>query len=122
MSEPLSDPAPHPSTSDPRTSGSGTALLDRQRVEQPVEPGDHERYAHYVRKGRHRKTVLLGAAQGPCGRIDVRRRQFPFKPAVGRWTLQVDNQAEYSTAPLSVFVRLAIIVREEFPRATGKGS
>ena len=35
-------------------------------------------YAHYVRKGKLRKTVLLGAAQGPCGRIDVRRRQIPI--------------------------------------------
>ena len=76
-------------------------------------------YAHYVRKGRHRKTVMLGAAQGPCGRIDVRRRQFPFKPAVGRWTLQVDNQADYSAEPLGVFVRLAITVRRGFPLPPG---
>ena len=73
-------------------------------------------YAHYVRKGKHRKTVLLGAAQGPCGRIDVRRSQFPFKPAVGRWTLQVDNQADYSAEPLGVFVRLAITVSRGLPR------
>jgi len=76
-------------------------------------------YAHYVRKGRHRKTVLLGAAQGPCGRIDVRRRQFPFTPAVGRWTLQIDNQADYSAEPLGVFVRLAITVSRGLPRPTG---
>ena len=51
-------------------------------------------------------------AQGPCGRIDVRRRQIPIKqPATGRWTLQVDNQQAYSTQPVSVFVRLAITVR-----------
>ena len=69
-------------------------------------------YAHYVRKGKLRKTVLLGAAQGPCGRIDVRRRQIPIsRPATGRWTLQVDNQQRYSTQPVSVFVRWAINVR-----------
>ena len=69
-------------------------------------------YAHYVRKGKLRKTVLLGAAQGPCGRIDVRRRQIPIdRPATGRWTLQVDNQKRYSTQPVSVFVRWAIDVQ-----------
>ena len=73
-------------------------------------------YAHYVRKGRHRKTVRLGAAAGPCGRFDVKRRQIPFKPAVGRWTLQVDKQADYSAEPLSVFVRLAITVSRGLPR------
>ena len=69
-------------------------------------------FAHYVRKGKLRKTVRLGARQGPCGRIDVRRRQIPIKkPATGRWTLQVDNQEAYSTQPVGVFVRLAINVR-----------
>ena len=69
-------------------------------------------YAHYVRKGKLRKTVRLGAAQGPCGRIDVRRRQIPIKrPATGRWTLQVDNQKRYSTQPVGVFVRWAINVQ-----------
>jgi len=69
-------------------------------------------YAHYVRKGRHRKTVKLGAPEGPCGRISAMRRQIPVKrPALGRWTLQVDNQPTYSAEPVSVFVRLAITVR-----------
>ena len=70
-----------------------------------------EVFAHYVRKGKLRKTVSLGAPQGPCGRISVKRRQIPIKrPAVGRWTLQVDNQPIYSAEPVSVFVRLAINV------------
>ncbi len=69
-------------------------------------------YAHYVRKGKHRKTVELGAPQGPCGRISAKRRQIPVKrPGLGRWTVQVDNQPDYSAEPVSVFVRLAITVR-----------
>jgi len=76
-------------------------------------------YAHYVRKGKLRKTVLLGAAQGPCGQIDVLRRQIPIdRPATGRWTLQVDNQKRYSTQPASVFVRWAINVQRT-PRPGG---
>ncbi len=68
-------------------------------------------YAHYVRKGKLRKTVLLGAAQGPCGRIDVRRRQIPIdRPSTGRWTLHVDNPKRYSPQPVGVFMRLFITV------------
>lgn len=68
-------------------------------------------YAHYVRKGKLRRTVELGPPQGPCGRISVKRRQFPVaRPALGRWTLQVDNQPIYSSRPPSVFMRLAISV------------
>jgi len=71
-----------------------------------------EVFAHYVRAGKLRKTVSFGAPQGPCGRINVKRRQIPVKrPAVGRWTLQVDNQPTYSAEPLTVFVRLGIRVR-----------
>ena len=71
-----------------------------------------EVFAHYVRKGKHRKTVSLGAPKGPCGRISVMRRQIPVKrPALGRWTLQVDNQPTYSREPASPFVRLFITVR-----------
>jgi hypothetical protein len=69
-------------------------------------------YGHYVRAGKLRKTVSLGAPQGPCGTIDVKRRQIPIsKPKTGRWTLQVDNQQAYSPQPTGVFVRLAITVR-----------
>jgi hypothetical protein len=78
-------------------------------------------YAHYVRKGKVRKTVRLGTPEGPCGRIDVRRRQIPVKkPALGRWTLQVDNQKTYSATPDSVFKTLIIQVtqklRQTLPR------
>jgi hypothetical protein len=69
-------------------------------------------YGHYVRAGKLRRTVSLGAAEGPCGTIDVKRRQIPIsKPKTGRWTLQVDNQQAYSPQPIGVFVRLAITVR-----------
>jgi hypothetical protein len=71
-----------------------------------------EVFAHYLRKGKVRRTVSLGAPQGPCGRINVRRRQFPFRPAVGRWTLQVDNQPDYSPEPVGGFTRWFITVRD----------
>jgi hypothetical protein len=71
-----------------------------------------EVFAHYVRGGKLRKTVSLGAPVGPCGRVDVRRRQIPLvRPKVGRWKLQVDNQASYSETPGTVAVTVPITVR-----------
>jgi hypothetical protein len=69
-----------------------------------------EVFAHYLRGGKVRRTVSLGAPEGPCGHVDIRRRQFPIKrPKLGRWTLQVDNEADYT--PDTVNVKVTINVR-----------
>jgi hypothetical protein len=69
-------------------------------------------YGHYLRAGKVRRTVMLGTPQGPCGRLDVARRQIPVRhPATGHWTLQVDNQRAYSAHPSGVFVRVGIAVK-----------
>src|SRR5215210_343495 len=82
-----------------------------------IDTPEHVVYAHYVRGGKLRRTVRLGVAQGPCGRIDVKRRQFPVrKPRVGRWRLQVDNLSTYSAVPISVVVRIPIDVNKSYPR------
>jgi hypothetical protein len=66
-------------------------------------------YAHYLRKGVLRRTVRLAAPTGPCGTFSVRRRQFPFRPALGAWTVQFDQAPTVSAdGPL---VRLSIAVR-----------
>jgi hypothetical protein len=73
---------------------------------------DTEIFGHYVRAGKLRRTVSLGTPGGSCGRLDVARRQIPVRhPATGRWTLQIDNQREYSPRPATVFVRLSITVK-----------
>jgi len=73
-------------------------------------------YAHYLFKGRVRRTVTLASAvAAPCGTFKARRRQIPVRhPQTGTWTLQVDQQRRYSRAPDSVFVRLSIIVQRVF--------
>jgi len=73
-------------------------------------------YAHYLFKGRVRKTVTLKrSTAGPCGTFTARRRQIPVKrPKTGTWTLQVDQQRRYSRAPDSVFVRVSIVVQRVF--------
>jgi len=69
-------------------------------------------YGHYLLDDRVRRTVRLGRPEGPCGRLAARRRQIPLRrPATGRWTLQVDNQPDYSPQPPGVFVRLDITVK-----------
>ena len=72
-------------------------------------------WAHYLLRGKVRKTVrLVRRITNPCGRFSVRRRQIPIKrPAEGKWTLQVDQQRRYSRAPDSTYVRVTITASEE---------
>lgn len=53
----------------PETARSGgTALLEREEV-QNVEPGDHERFAHYVRKEKIMESALTGKpVRALCGK------------------------------------------------------
>jgi hypothetical protein len=68
-------------------------------------------YAHYVRKGKLRKTVQLATAAGPCGTFDVHRRQLPIRrPQTGRWMVQIDQAPEWDKTPSSVSVQLTIDV------------
>jgi hypothetical protein len=87
MSEPHTPhPQPQPQE-DPLESGQRTAVLERELVEQPQlsEPGDHERFAHYVRK----EKILTSALSGDpvialCGKVWVPGRdpnRFPVCPA-----------------------------------------
>ena len=68
-------------------------------------------YAHYVKAGHERRTIRLARPRGACGRFSVRHRQFPFRPSVGRWTVQVDQRPAFAPAPHSPFVRFPITVR-----------
>lgn len=74
------DPLP---VSAPETSG--TAVLDHERIEQPVEPGDHERFAHYVRKEKILESAMSGEPViALCGKVWVPGRdpkRFPVCPA-----------------------------------------
>ena len=79
MSTPTPEPAP---LSSPEQSG--TALLERELLEQPVEPGDHERFAHYVRKEKVLESALSGEpVVALCGKVWVPGRdpkKFPVCP------------------------------------------
>jgi len=77
----MSTPEPQPmGTPDTYT----TAVLDRQEIEQPVEPGDHERFAHYVRKNKIVESAVTGTPViALCGKVWVPGRdpkKFPVCP------------------------------------------
>jgi len=75
-------PEPQPSLSPDHSS---TAVLERELVEQPVEPGDHERFSHYVRKEKIMESALSGQpVVALCGKVWVPGRdpkKFPVCPA-----------------------------------------
>jgi hypothetical protein len=73
-------------------------------------------YGHYLFRNKLKKTVLLASQPtGKCGRFSVKRRQIPLhRVRTGRWTLQVDQQREWSTTPDSNMQQLIITVRRTF--------
>lgn len=62
-----------------------TALEERQQQEQNLEPGDHERYSHYVRKEKIVESAVMGTpVVALCGKVWVPGRdpqKFPICPA-----------------------------------------
>jgi hypothetical protein len=72
-------------------------------------------FGHYVFGERLRRTVrLVRRSTAPCGRFSVRRRQIPIRrPRTGEWTLQVDQQRDYSPDHRP-WVRVPITVRQFF--------
>lgn len=61
----------------------GTALLEREET-QNVEPGDHERFSHYVRKEKIMESALTGnPVRALCGKVWTPGRdpeKFPVCP------------------------------------------
>ncbi|WP_250447359.1 DUF3039 domain-containing protein [Actinotalea sp. C106] len=83
----MSEPMP-PSTGpdDPGTPGSGTStsVLERTETREEVEPGDRERFSHYVRKEKILDSALSGSpVVALCGKVWVPGRdpkKFPVCP------------------------------------------
>lgn len=75
------DPAP---LSTPEHQSGGTATLERTEQLQEVEPGDAERFAHYVRKEKILESAMSGEpVLALCGKVWVPGRdpnKFPVCP------------------------------------------
>jgi hypothetical protein len=84
--DPFADPGRPQPEREPARSPQRTAVLERETVEQEqVEPGDHERFAHYVRKEKILESALSGdPVIALCGKVWVPGRdpkRFPVCPA-----------------------------------------
>ena len=82
-----SDPSPAgPPQSDPsrQTQESGVTLLDPDTADDLREPGDHERYSHYVLKEKVVESAVTGTAvRALCGKKWIPGRdpmKFPICP------------------------------------------
>jgi hypothetical protein len=53
-------------------------------------------FAHYLYRGKLRRTVRLSATTGPCGTWKARAAQIPVRnPGLGRWRVQFDQSKRY---------------------------
>ena len=72
--------APEP----PGGPGPATGVLEQTETQQEVEPGDHERFAHYVRKEKILESAVSGnPVVALCGKVWVPGRdpqRFPVCP------------------------------------------
>jgi len=82
--QPLSPQSPQPLSPDATPDG-GIGTLTEERVEAAqVEPGDHERFAHYVQKEKIMESAVTGSAViALCGKVWIPNRdpqKFPVCP------------------------------------------
>jgi len=78
-------PDPFEPSSSPSTPSTGTSVLEHAQVEEEVvEPGDHERFSHYVRKEKIVESAVTGTPViALCGKVWVPGRnpdRFPLCP------------------------------------------
>lgn len=82
MSTPADPTETDPSRSD--SSGTSTATLEREELRQEVEPGDAERFAHFVRKEKIMESAFSGEPViALCGKVWTPGRdpeKFPVCP------------------------------------------
>lgn len=73
-----------PYGTDPAQPAGGTSTLEREETRELQEPGDHERFAHYVRKEKILSSALSGEPViALCGKVWVPGRdpkKFPVCP------------------------------------------
>lgn len=83
----MTDPVLNSSTDyNPHTStGGGAGVLEREEQVQNVEPGDHERFKHFVQKDKLTEAMINGTPViALCGKVWVPSRdpeKFPMCPA-----------------------------------------
>lgn len=68
----------------PGQTGGSTAVIEREELQQQVEPGDSERFSHYVRKEKIMESAMTGEPViALCGKVWTPGRdpeKFPVCP------------------------------------------
>jgi hypothetical protein len=79
----MSEPG-YPATPEPDGPGGGGTILEERPVEFPTDAGDHEKFAHYVRKEKIVESAVTGSpVVALCGKVWVPNRdpgRFPVCP------------------------------------------
>jgi hypothetical protein len=84
--DPFSSQPGDPYGADPRdpARGGSTATIEREEVHEELEPGDRERFSHYVRKEKIMESALTGEPViALCGKVWTPGRdpkKFPVCP------------------------------------------
>ena len=84
---------------------------DKVRFEGLGFTNDAPIYAHYLHKGRLRRTVRMAREPRQCGGFRVHRRQIPIRrPGLGTWIVQFDQSKQFRRPADGgiVYVRLRI--------------
>ena len=80
---PMDEPSSNPMTS-PAEQETNIGVLDPDLIEEPLEPGDHERYSHYVLKEKIVESAVTGkSVRALCGKKWIPGRdpmKFPICP------------------------------------------
>ncbi len=78
------DPFENDPMREPLGPGTSTATIEREELREEVEPGDRERFSHYVRKEKIMESALSGEPViALCGKVWVPGRdpqKFPVCP------------------------------------------
>src|SRR5919107_6432860 len=78
------DPFENDPSQAPSSPGGTTATIEREELRQEVEPGDRERFAHYVRKEKIMESAMTGEPViALCGKVWTPGRdpqKFPVCP------------------------------------------
>ena len=75
-------------------------------------------YAHYLRGGKLKKTVRVGALTGTCADFDGRMKEFPFKAKAGTYRVVFDTTRAYPNQDASIFYRRVKVARAASIRAS----
>src|SRR5215207_8421381 len=85
---------------------------DKVRFEGLGFTNDAPIYAHYLHKGRLRRTVRMAREPRQCGGFRVHRRQIPIRrPGLGDWIVRFDQSKQLTRPPDGNYVRLRLVLR-----------